>query len=51
MFYIVVRMLAHANSSASLRSVHGKRDIKLHPHVFMIAPARNYSTWVPCIST
>ena len=39
MFYIVVRMLAHANSSASLRSVHGKRDIKLHPHVFMIAPA------------
>ena len=32
-------MLAHDNSSASLRSVHGKRDIKRHPHVFMIAPA------------
>ena len=39
MFQNVVRMQVHDNSSASLRSVHGKRDIKRHPHVFMIAPA------------
>ena len=32
-------MLVHDNSGDSLRSVHGKRDIKRHPHVFMIAPA------------
>ena len=32
-------MQVHDNSSASLRSVHGKRDIKRHPHVFMIALA------------